>query len=127
MAYLIEMMTISDQMMRETTPRTACENSEPWALAALWPGAWLPRQWDSPIIIAVAADAALVLLAAIWWLWRWLPDFRKTAGQALGGAGAGVLADGKAKLGKDGTLDLRQRQLVDRLAQRRRIQLMRRL
>ena len=52
----------------------------PWALAALWAGSWLPRQWDSPIITAVAADAALVILAAIWWLWWRLP------GQALGGA-----------------------------------------
>jgi hypothetical protein len=77
----------------------------PWALAVprLW--SWLPRQWDSWIIIAIAADAALVLLAALWWR---LPqrqvarlalkirhpkaradtedNFRKTVGQALGGA-----------------------------------------
>jgi hypothetical protein len=58
----------------------------PWVLAAPGRWSWLPRQWDSPIIIAVAADAALVLLAAIWWLWWRLPNFRKLAGRALGGA-----------------------------------------
>ena len=78
----------------------------PWALSWLW--RWLPKQWDVWIVVAIAADAALVLLAGIWWLWWRLPqrqvarlslkfrdpkaradtedNFRKTVGQALGGA-----------------------------------------
>ncbi len=78
----------------------------PWALSWLWH--WLPKQWDVWIIVAITADAALVLLAGIWWLWWRLPrhqiarltlkirdpkaradtedNFRKTVGQALGGA-----------------------------------------
>ena len=69
-----------------------------------------------PLILLLAVEATLVLLAAIWWLWWRLPgrqvarlsiqipdpkaradtedNFRKTVGQALGGAavliGAGV-------------------------------------
>jgi hypothetical protein len=61
-----------------------------------------------PLIVLLAVEATLVLSAAIWWLWWWLPkrqvrgldiqihdpkaradtedNFRKTAGQALGGA-----------------------------------------
>jgi uncharacterized protein YjbI with pentapeptide repeats len=61
-----------------------------------------------PLVIAVAVEAAVVLVAAIWWVWWRLPrrqierlalkirdpkdradtedSFRKTAGQALGGA-----------------------------------------
>ena len=77
-------------------------------MALAWP--WLRNllggQWPTWIVIAVAIDAALLLLAAIWWLWWRLPErqvarltlwetkaradvednFRKTVGQALGGA-----------------------------------------
>jgi uncharacterized protein YjbI with pentapeptide repeats len=84
----------------------------PWAplLPPLW--RWVPQQWDTRIVIAIAIDAALmllaVLLATLWWLWWRLPqrqvarlsiqipdpkaradaedNFRKTVGQALGGA-----------------------------------------
>jgi hypothetical protein len=76
----------------------------PWAISRLW--RLVP--WGNWIVIATVADGALVLLAAIWWLWWWLPrcqvarlsiqipdpkaradaedNFRKTVGQALGGA-----------------------------------------
>ena len=83
------------------------------ALALPWPLSWPwwrpPEQWDTWIIVAIAVDATLVLPAAICWLWWRLPrrqvarlsiqtpdpkvsvagaedDFRKTVGQALGGA-----------------------------------------
>ena len=90
----------------------------PWALPTSWLWRLLPErtQWDTWIAVAIAADAALALLAGIWWLWWRLPrrqvvrlsiqipdpkaradaedNFRKTVGQALGGAavliGAGV-------------------------------------
>ena len=78
----------------------------PWALAWPWLRNLLAGQWPTWIVIAVAIDAALLLLAAIWWLWWRLPErqvarltlwetkaradvednFRKTVGQALGGA-----------------------------------------
>jgi hypothetical protein len=82
----------------------------PWALlrASWFRQWWLTQQWSSWDLIAVAANAALVLLVAIWWLWWRLPkrqvhdldiqihdpkaraetedNFRKTVGQALGGA-----------------------------------------
>jgi len=78
----------------------------PWVISWLWQ--WLPKQWDAWIMVAIAADAALMAVAAIWWLWWRLPrrqvarlslkirdpkaradvedNFRKTVGQALGGA-----------------------------------------
>jgi hypothetical protein len=78
------------------------------ALALLWAIWWLRSrlspQWDSRTVIAIIV-VALALLVAIWWLWWRLPerhvarlaldprarvdvedDFRKTIGQALGGA-----------------------------------------
>jgi hypothetical protein len=81
------------------------------ALALLWAIWWLwsllSPQWDTRTIIA-SVIVALVALAAIWWLWWRLPrrqvarlsiqipdpkaradaedNFRKTVGQALGGA-----------------------------------------
>jgi hypothetical protein len=81
------------------------------ALAFLWATWWLwsrlAPQWDPRTIIAFAIVAA-VLLALVWWLWWQLPqrqvaklalkirdpkaradtedNFRKTVGQALGGA-----------------------------------------
>ena len=81
------------------------------AVALLWAVWWLwsllSPQWDGRTIIAIAV-AALPPLAAIWWLWWRLPrrqverlalkirdpkaradtedNFRKTVGQALGGA-----------------------------------------
>jgi uncharacterized protein YjbI with pentapeptide repeats len=77
-----------------------------WAVLFLWFGL-LPRPEDTRTIIAIAI-VALALLAAIWWLWWRLPrrqlhrldvqihdpkdradtedNFRKTVGQALGGA-----------------------------------------
>ena len=78
----------------------------PWALAWPWLRNLLAGQWPTWIVIAVAIDTALLLLAAIWWLWWRLPErqvarltlwetkaradvednFRKTVGQALGGA-----------------------------------------
>jgi hypothetical protein len=76
-----------------------------WAIWWLWQ--LLSPQWVSRTIIAIAI-MALVFLAAIWWLWWRLPrrqvarlalkirdpraradvedNFRKTVGQALGGA-----------------------------------------
>jgi uncharacterized protein YjbI with pentapeptide repeats len=76
-----------------------------WAVWWLW-SLWSP-QWDGRTIIATAV-AGLVPLAAIWWLWWRLPrrqvarlalkirdpkaradtedNFRRTVGQALGGA-----------------------------------------
>jgi hypothetical protein len=76
-----------------------------WAVWWIW--SRLSPQWDVRTILAVVI-VALVLLAAIWWLWWRLPkrqvrglenqipdpkeradvedDFRKTLGQALGGA-----------------------------------------
>ena len=90
----------------------------PWvlSLSISWLWRWLPEQWDAWIVVAIAADATLVLLAGIWWLWWRLPkrqvrgldiqihdpkaradiedNFRKTLSQALGGAavliGAGL-------------------------------------
>jgi len=89
------------------------------ALALLWAILWLcvrlSPPWDGRTVIAIAI-VALALLAGIWWLWWRLPrrqvarlalkirdpkaradtedNFRKTVGQALGGAavliGAGV-------------------------------------
>ena len=76
-----------------------------WALSWLW---WrLSPQWDSQTVMAIAI-VAMALVAGIWWLWWWLPqrqvarlalkirdpkaradtedNFRKTVGQALGGA-----------------------------------------
>jgi hypothetical protein len=67
---------------------------------------WLKQQWDSWDFISIAANVALVLLVVIWLLWWRLPvwqaarlrlwetkaradvedNFRKTVGQALGGA-----------------------------------------
>jgi uncharacterized protein YjbI with pentapeptide repeats len=80
----------------------------PWVLVWPWLRSLLARQWPTWIVIAVAIDAALLLVAAIWWLWWRLPgrqvaglslkirdpkaradvedNFRKTVGQALGGA-----------------------------------------
>jgi uncharacterized protein YjbI with pentapeptide repeats len=81
----------------------------PWVVSSSWfQRWWLSRQWNGWILIAIAIDAAVVLLAAIWWLWWRLPrrqvtrlsiqipdpkeradvedNFRKTVGQALGGA-----------------------------------------
>jgi hypothetical protein len=81
----------------------------PWVVSNSWfQQWWLSRQWTGWTLIAIAGDAAVVLLAAIWWLWWWLPrrqvvrlsiqipdpkaradaedNFRKTVGQALGGA-----------------------------------------
>jgi uncharacterized protein YjbI with pentapeptide repeats len=80
----------------------------PWALSRAWFWSRLIGPWDSRTVIVVAVDAALVLVAAIWWLWWRLPkrqvrkldiqihdpkdraetedNFRKTVGQALGGA-----------------------------------------
>jgi uncharacterized protein YjbI with pentapeptide repeats len=80
----------------------------PWALSVSWLWRWLPKQGNIWIVVAIAVDAILVLLAAIWWLWWRLPqrqvarlalkirdpkaradtedNFRKTVGQALGGA-----------------------------------------
>jgi hypothetical protein len=68
----------------------------------------LPDLSVTALVIEIAVGAALTLLAAIWWLWWWLPrrqvhrldiqihdpkdradtedNFRKTVGQALGGA-----------------------------------------
>ena len=89
----------------------------PWVDSNSWfQRWWLSRQWNGWTLIAIAIDAALVLVAAIWWLWWRLPrrqvtrlsiqipdpkaradaedNFRKTVGQALGGVavliGAGV-------------------------------------
>jgi uncharacterized protein YjbI with pentapeptide repeats len=109
-----------------TDPRRRCPwapATDPLpALALLWAVWWLwvrlSPQWDSRTVIAIAI-AALALLAAIWWLWWWLPqrqvtrlalkirdpkaradtedNFRKTVGQALGGA-AVLLGAGAAYL-----------------------------
>jgi uncharacterized protein YjbI with pentapeptide repeats len=74
-----------------------------WAIRRVW--LKLTPQWDPSTIIAIAV-VAVVLMAVIWWLWWRLPqrqvrgldipdvkdradtedNFRKTAGQALGGA-----------------------------------------
>jgi uncharacterized protein YjbI with pentapeptide repeats len=83
--------------------------------------AWLRERlsppWDSQAIIVIAIEATLALLAGIWWLWWWVPkwqmksvtaaepkaradiedNFRKTVGQALGGA-AVLIAAGAAYL-----------------------------
>lgn len=91
--------------------------TSPWVLSSHWLSSQLPRQWNSRLVIALAVDAALVLLAAIWWVWWRLPrrqakrsfgegkvdrkeladvedNFRKTISQVIGGAavliGAGV-------------------------------------
>jgi hypothetical protein len=75
----------------------------PWAVRTLW-----APQVDTSAIAAIAIDATLPLSVAIWWLWWRLPkqqvarlslkirdpkdradtedNFRKTVGQALGGA-----------------------------------------
>jgi hypothetical protein len=81
----------------------------PWVVSNSWfQQWWLSRQWNGWTLIAIAIDAALVLVAGIWWLWWRLPrrqvarlsiqipdpkaradaedNFRKTVGQALGGA-----------------------------------------
>jgi hypothetical protein len=80
----------------------------PWAFSFPWVRSLLRPQWDTWTIAAVAVDAALLLVVAIWWLWWRLPkrqvtqlslkirdpkaradtedNFRKTVGQALGGA-----------------------------------------
>jgi hypothetical protein len=77
----------------------------PWAIWWLW--LQLSPRLDIRTIVAIVI-VALVLLAAAWWLWWWLPqrqvariadqipdpkdradvedNFRKTVGQALGGA-----------------------------------------
>jgi pentapeptide repeat protein len=78
----------------------------PWMFGWLWP---LPSpQWDDWTVTAFAIDAILLIVTAIWWLWWRLPkwqlralesqiqdpkarvdvedDFRRTIGQALGGA-----------------------------------------
>jgi uncharacterized protein YjbI with pentapeptide repeats len=82
-----------------------------WATAVLWGPQWWLRLADAPTAIAIAVLASAPLtavLAAIWWLWWRLPrrqlhrldiqihdpkaradaedNFRKTVGQALGGA-----------------------------------------
>ena len=76
-----------------------------WAIALLW--SRLAPPLDTSMIVAIAI-VAVALLAAIWWLWWQLPqrqvaklalkirdpkaradtedNFRKTVGQALGGA-----------------------------------------
>jgi uncharacterized protein YjbI with pentapeptide repeats len=81
----------------------------PWVSSNSWfQRWWLSWQWNGWTLVAIAIDAALVLAAAIWWLWWRLPrrqverlsiqipdpkaradaedNFRKTVGQALGGA-----------------------------------------
>jgi hypothetical protein len=76
-----------------------------WAIWVLW--SQLSPQWDSRTVVAVAI-VAVTLLTGVWWLWWHLPqrqiaklalkirdpkaradiedNFRKTVGQALGGA-----------------------------------------
>ncbi len=78
----------------------------PWATSRLW--GLVRWQWDNWVVIAIVGDGALLALVAIWWLWWLLPrrqlhkldvqihdpkaradtedNFRKTVGQALGGA-----------------------------------------
>ena len=80
----------------------------PWGLAWPWLRSLLAGHWPTWIVIAVVIDTALLLVAAIWWLWwRWPgrqvarlslkirdpkaradteDNFRKTVGQVLGGA-----------------------------------------
>ena len=45
-----------------------------WTLSSARFWSWLPQQWDDRHIISIAIDVALVLVAAIWWLWWRLPQ-----------------------------------------------------